>query len=87
MYPHIGFFGKMTYLRICIDPIPIRVSVSVLHSRPNQSAHNKSDLPLAEISSSSMGRTGRGYGGTLGLPAMCTGGLDEESETFSCINK
>ena len=32
MYPRIGFFEKMTYSRIRIGPIPIRVSVSVLHS-------------------------------------------------------
>ena len=32
MYPRIGFFRKLPYLRIRILPIPIRVSVSVLHS-------------------------------------------------------
>ena len=31
MYPRIGFFEKMTYPRIRIGPIPIHVSVSVLH--------------------------------------------------------
>jgi hypothetical protein len=46
----------------------------------------KTDLPLDEISSSSTGRTGRGYGGTVGLSAIRTGGFDEESETFSCVN-
>ena len=30
-YPRIEFFGKMAYPRIRIGPIPIRVSVSVLH--------------------------------------------------------
>ena len=32
MYPRIGFFRKLPYPRIRILPIPIRVSVSVLHS-------------------------------------------------------
>jgi hypothetical protein len=32
MYPRIRFFGKLAYQRIRILPIPIRVSVSVLHS-------------------------------------------------------
>ena len=32
MYPRIGFLRKMTYPRIRIGPIPIHVSVSVLHS-------------------------------------------------------
>jgi len=31
MYPCIGFFRKLPYPRIRILPIPIRVSVSVLH--------------------------------------------------------
>ena len=31
MYPRIGFFRKLSYPRIRILPIPIRVSVSVLH--------------------------------------------------------
>ena len=31
MYPRIGFFEKMTYPRIRIGPIPIRVFVFVLH--------------------------------------------------------
>jgi hypothetical protein len=45
------------------------------------------ELPLDEISSSSMGSDGRGYGGTLGLPAIWTGGFDEESATFSCSSE
>jgi len=32
MYPRIGFFRKLPYPRIRILPIPIRVSVSMLHS-------------------------------------------------------
>jgi len=40
MYPRIGFFGKMTYPRIRIGPIPIRVSVSVsvLHRQPQRNS-------------------------------------------------
>ena len=33
-YPRIGLFRKLPYPRIRILPIPIRVSVSVLHSLP-----------------------------------------------------
>jgi hypothetical protein len=40
-------------------------------------------LPLYETSSSSIGRTGRVYGGALGRAARCAGPFDEESPAFS----
>jgi len=46
-YPRIGFFRKLPYPRIRILPIPIRVSVSVLHRRTTfQRLYNKGLLIL-----------------------------------------
>jgi hypothetical protein len=55
-YPRIGFFRKLPYPRIRILPIPIRVSVSVLHSLRQQIQYAKSIHQINSRVSSSANR-------------------------------